>query len=70
MKILLELEHWETVRIKALVADGIEILHQQGRTQRGIDGYTNYDLKHLKEALEFVPEKPKFVAPITLIPSK
>jgi hypothetical protein len=67
MRVLLELEKWEAVRLKSLVVEGMNILEQQGRTQRGIDGYTDHDLKHLGQFLEGIsPERPNYVSPIKI----
>lgn len=44
MKSLIELNEHEAGRLKSLVNDGLSILNQQGRSQRGVDGYTLNDL--------------------------
>lgn len=42
---------YETARLISLIKDGGKILEKQGRTQRGIDGYTVGDLNAWDEAL-------------------
>lgn len=59
MKIVIELEYWEAVRLQSLVIDGHNILNKDGRTQRGIDGYTKQDLKKLN-CLFDLKDSPKF----------
>lgn len=61
MELLIKLDTWEAVRLKSLVDDGLRILELQGRVQRGIDGYTDSDLKNFKRILDgLTPERPKF----------
>jgi hypothetical protein len=53
-------EHTAT-RLKELVKDGYAILNQQGRQQRGVDGYTLTDLQELEKALNaFSPQSAQF----------
>lgn len=41
----------EVARLLNLVRDGRRILKKQGRTQRGIDGYTLVDLENWEQEL-------------------
>lgn len=54
MEIILKLDHWEATRLKSLVNDGFTILKEEGRTQRGIDGYTKSDLNNFIKFLNAV----------------
>ncbi len=65
MTITITLEYWQAVRLQALVCDGREILSQQGRSQRGIDGYTQNDLSKLDE-LFLLKDSPSIVPKIEL----
>lgn len=60
MKIEIELEYWEAVRLQSLVIDGHNILNKEGRRQRGIDGYTKEDLYKLGESLFKLKDSPQF----------
>lgn len=66
MKILIELEYWQAVRLKALVEQGHHILDQQDRTQYGIDGYTRSDLNKLGSQL-LLEDNPKFAKPVDIV---
>jgi hypothetical protein len=68
MTITITLEEWQACRLKALVQDGNKILSEQGRNQRGIDGYTWEDLRILKNCLNQSPHEPKFIGDIKLKP--
>lgn len=46
------IEEWTACRLKSLVQDGYAVLEQQGRGQRGFDGYTLEDLAELEEILK------------------
>lgn len=57
MTVKIELTDWQAARLLQLVKDGEDILSQQGRQQRGIDGYTFDDLNQLKRGLRQTDEK-------------
>jgi hypothetical protein len=68
MQILLQLEYWQAVRLQSLVNDGRDILQQQGRNQRGIDGYTMEDLDVLDQYVSSVKDSPRFVSKFKIEP--
>lgn len=65
MKILIELEYWQAVRLKSLIAQGHSILDQRDRIQHGIDGYTRSDLNYISNQLR-LEDSPKFAKPVKI----
>lgn len=61
----IQINYSQAVRLLSLIDDGREILRQQHRPQRGIDGYTANDLSDLEKAL-IVTDRPAIVHKIEL----
>ena len=55
VKIVIEISNeYEAARLLTLIEDGKQVLSKQGRTQKGIDGYTDSDLERWHRAISKV----------------
>ena len=68
MKVKFELDYWTAVRLKPLFEIGVNILEAQGRTQYGIDGFTNEDLDKVFEVLNTLKDNPEYTNPLEFEP--
>lgn len=60
MKVTIELEYWQAVRLKSLIELGRKELTKDGRTQFGIDGFTKSDLQTVEKVLNCLADTPKY----------
>lgn len=51
-KLIIEISsEWEAARLLNLIDTGIDLLHKQGRTQQGIDGFTYSELRSWRDKI-------------------
>lgn len=64
MRVTIELEYREAVRLKPLIEMDKNVLRKQGRAQFGIDGFTREELNKVSDTLDKLEDSPKFSKPL------
>jgi hypothetical protein len=60
MEVTIKLQYWQAVRLKSLIQLGKKELNSSGRSQLGIDGFTESDLDAVNKVLNLLKDTPEF----------